>query len=209
MRNLLIIGARGYGREVYNLFLECKSHLNDVECKGFLDDNTCALDGFSGYPPIIDSVERYLPQENDVFICALGDPKWIRHYTDIIEQKGGKFMSLISPDANISKNVKIGDGTIISRWASISCDITIGRHSSIGVFCDLGHGTVIGDCCHIGSFAFTGGGTIVGDGVTFHPRVSVLPHKKIGDQAIIGAGSVVIRSVKADTTVFGVPAKKL
>ena len=79
MRNLYIIGARGFGREIFSLYLACKSSLKDVECKGFLDDKTDALDGFNGYPPIISPVEDYIPKENDVFICALGDPKWVKH----------------------------------------------------------------------------------------------------------------------------------
>lgn len=209
MRNLYIIGARGCGREVYNFFQECKASLGDVECKGFLDDKADALDGFAGYPPIISSVEAYEPSENDVFICALGDPKWIKHYTEIIESKGGKFISLISPGASIGSNTKIGDGCIIPGWTVISCDIEIGNHVYIGVFCDFGHDVKIGNCCHIGAYSFLGGGVEMGNNVTCHPRVNILPHKKIGDNAVLGAGSIVIRNVKSGDTVFGVPAKKI
>jgi acetyltransferase-like isoleucine patch superfamily enzyme len=37
----------------------------------------------------------------------------------------------------------------------------------------------------------------------------VAPHKKIGDGAYIGIGSVVISNIKAGTRVFGNPAKKM
>ena len=87
MKKLLIIGARGAGREYYNCFLECKKNLKNIECIGFLDDKSDALDEFDGYPPIIGTVEEYMPTENDVFICALGDPKWVKYYTEIIEKK--------------------------------------------------------------------------------------------------------------------------
>lgn len=209
MRNLYIIGARGLGREIYNMFETCKSLHDDIKCIGFLDDDTCALNGFEGYPPIISSVENYLPKENDVFICALGEPKWIKHYTSIIESKGGQFISLISPDAYISKNVKIGKGAIISRFAIISCDIAIGDHTYIGVFSDIGHDVLIGDCCHLGAYTFIGGRTKVCNGVTVHPRVNIIPSRRIGENAIIGAGSIVIRNVKDNTTVFGNPAKRI
>ena len=207
MRKLYIIGARGCGREVYNFFNECRSDLPDVECIGFLDDKIDALDGFKGYPPIIGSVEDFNPKENDVFICALGDPKWVLHYTSIIEEKGGNFISLISPKASIGRNTIIGNGCIVPGWTVISNDIKIGNHVNIGVFCDFGHDVVIGNCCHIGAYTFLGGGAEVGDGVTIHPRVSVLPHKKIENNAVLGASSVVIRNVKQGQTVFGVPAK--
>ena len=39
--------------------------------------------------------------------------------------------------------------------------------------------------------------------------VLVAPSKRIGDGATVGIGSVVISNVKAGTTVFGNPAKKM
>ena len=208
-KKLYIIGARGCGREVYNFYLECRQTLGDVECIGFLDDKKDALDGYEGYPPIVSSVEDFTPQDNDIFICALGDPIWVKHYTSIIENKGGKFISLISPHASIGINTEIGAGSIVPGWTVISSDVKLGKHTYVGVFCDIGHDVRMGDCCHVGAYTFMGGGAMLGNCVTCHPRVNILPHKKIGENAVLGAASVVIRNVKANTTVFGVPAKTI
>lgn len=59
MKNLLIIGARGFGREIYNLALESIGYGTEFTIKGFLDDKKEALDGYDGYPSIISSVENY------------------------------------------------------------------------------------------------------------------------------------------------------
>lgn len=209
MKHLYIIGARGCGREVYSLYTQCKDTLDDIECVGFLDDNPDALKGFNGYPPIISSVENYQPGPDDVFICALGEPKWVRHYTQIIEKKGGEFISLIHPKAFIGKNSVIGKGCIISMWSVISADVKIGDHVYVGVFCDLGHDVNVSKCCHIGPYSFLGGGVKLGENVTVHPRVNILPHKKVGDEAILGASCVVIKNVAPNTTVFGIPARKI
>lgn len=209
MKHLYIIGARGCGREVYSLFTQCKDTMGDIECIGFLDDKKDALADFNGYPPIISSVENYQPRKDDVFICALGDPKWIKHYTQIIENKGGEFISLISPQAFIGKNSVIGKGCVIYRWSVISSDVEIGNHVYIGVFCDLGHDVKIGNCCHVGPYSFLGGGVELNEDVTVHPRVNILPHKKVCKGAILGASSVVIKNVPANTTVFGIPARKI
>lgn len=209
MKHLYIIGARGCGRETYGLFKECESLLGDIECSGFLDDNKEGLDDFEGYPPIVSSVEEYIPKVDDVFVCALGDPKWIKHYTSIIEGKGGKFISIISPLASIGQNSIVGDGCIINKYALISSDVKLGNHVYMGVFTDFGHDVVVGDYCHIGAYTFLGGGVHIEDCVTAHPRVNVLPHKKIGEGATLGASSVVIRNVAAGITVFGIPAKKI
>lgn len=209
MKKLYIIGARGCGRETYNLYKECNPILNDIDCVGFLDDKKDTLDGFDGYPPIISSVEEFIPSEDDRFICALGDPKWVKYYTDIITNKGGKFISLISPHAYIGSGTLIGDGCQISRWAMISCDIAIGNHVYIGVGSVLGHDVSVADYSHLGPNTFLGGGVLVGECVTIHPRVNVLPHKKIGNNAVLGAASVIIKSVNPNVSVFGNPAKKI
>lgn len=207
MKHLIIIGARGFGREVYNLFLDCK--LPDIDCKGFLDDKVDALTGYNNYPPIISSVESYMPESDDVFICALGDVSFKEKYASIILKKGGIFMSLIHPSASISINTKIGQGCIIEKNAVVSCDATIGNFVTIMPQAVLGHDIQVGDWSHIGSFSFMGGFSKLGRSVTLHPTVNILPHKKIGDKATVGAGSVVIRPVKEGCTVFGIPAMKI
>jgi acetyltransferase-like isoleucine patch superfamily enzyme len=50
---------------------------------------------------------------------------------------------------------------------------------------------------HIGRGAFLGVGA------------NVIPKKRIGNYAIVGAGAVVIRDVPDNTTVVGVPAQPL
>lgn len=207
MKHLLIIGARGFGREVYNLFLKC--NYPDMECKGFLDDKKDALDGFENYPPIISSVEAYEPQEDDVFVCAMGDTKWKRHYVELIQSKGGTFISLIHPSVEIGLNTKIGNGCIIRTNASISCDIEIGEFVTIMGYAVIGHDAKIGNWSHIGAHCFMGGFSQLGDMVTMHPGSRILPHKKVMNNAVIGAGSVVLSKVKESTTVFGIPAKKI
>ena len=207
MKHLLIIGARGFGREVYNLFLKC--NYQDMECKGFLDDNGNALDSYENYPPIISSVEAYTPQDDDVFICAMGDTKWKRHYVELIQSKGGTFISLIHPSVEIGLNTKIGTGCIIRTNASISCDIEIGEFVTIMGYAVIGHDAKIGKWSHIGAHCFMGGFSQIGEMVTMHPGSRILPHKKVMNSAIIGAGSVVLSKVKEATTVFGIPARRI
>ena len=209
MKNLVIIGARGYGREVYNWTQDCIRAGLDIRIKGFLDDNPNALDNFPNYAPILSSVEDYTPDEKDVFICALGDIQYRRKYVVMIQEKGGIFQTIIHPTASISQNVTIGEGCIIGRFAAISCDIHIGNFVSISAHAVLGHDVRVGNFCHIGALSNLSGGVVLEDFVTLHPKVDIIPHKHIGRSAILGTGSVVLRNVKEGDTVFGNPAKKI
>lgn len=57
MKHLLIIGARGFGREIYNLAINSIGYQEEFDIKGYLDNKLDALCDYKNYPPIIDSVE--------------------------------------------------------------------------------------------------------------------------------------------------------
>lgn len=209
MKNLLIIGARGWGREIYNLLPNCIGYGSEFVVKGFLDDKTDALDGMAGYPPIIDSVEHYLPQKDDVFTCALGDANWKKHYVEIMLLKGGVFINIIHNTAMIGRNTIIGTGCILCNNVSISCDIVIKDFVTFQPYVDIGHDARIGSFCHLGVRSFMGGGSILGDVSTVQTNAIVLPKIRIGDNCTVGAGAVVIKKVKDCETVYGNPARKL
>lgn len=211
MKHLLIIGARGWGREVYHAAKKTREYLEgSYDIKGFLDDDATVLDGIDGsFPSIISSVEAYVPVEDDVFFVALGESQWRRHYSEIIKTKGGHFITIVSPDAVVLPTAVIGEGTIISRWSIVSDNVSIGDHSVVHSFCDIGHDSRIGDFCTVESFCFIGGKSQVGNSSTLHVRSTLIRNKKVGKNCAVGSGSVVMRNVPDDTHVFGNPAQKI
>ncbi len=209
MKQLVIIGARGFGREVYSLAQQAVGYGEDFIVKGFLDDNSDALDGFSNYPKILSSVEDYQIQNTDVFICALGSIKWSAFYANQILNKGGEFINLIDKEATIRQNVKLGVGVLISKGSIISNDVSIGDFTHIMSYCILGHDVQVDKNSRLGDYVFVGGYTKVADQVFIAVRAIILDRLQIGKGATVGAGSVVIRNVKENSTVFGNPAKKI
>lgn len=111
----------------------------------------------------------------------------------------------------------------ISQTARLFTGIEIHPGAKIGkgFFIDHGMGVVIGETTEIGENVtlFQGvtlGGTgkekgkrhpTLGNNVTVAVGAKVLGNIKIGDNAIIGAGSVVIKDVPPDSTVVGIPGK--
>ena len=209
MKNLIIIGARGFGREYHNGLKLRDDYGKDFIIKGFLDDKKDALDGFENYAPILNSVEDYLIEPEDVFVCALGDSFYRREYVNMIKEKGGIFSSIISSKSIIHPNAQIGEGVMISAFCNISSNTVIGDFTTIQPYCNIGHDAVIGDFCSLESYSFMGGFSRIGDNVTLHTRATILPHVKVGDNSLVGPGSVVLRNGKSNITVFGVPAKKI
>lgn len=207
MKQLVIIGARGFGREVFNAACESLGYGTEFTIKGFLDDKKDALDGYEGYPPILGTVEGYKIQVGDVFTCALGDVKFKEYYTNIILERGGEFITLIHHSAYLSKNVKYGTGCIILAGARLQADSSIGNHVTLQPYSVLGHDVTIGDWTIVNAFADCGGYSRIGNRVTLNTTCFVIPKGVVEDGATVGAGSVTMRKVKAGTTVFGIPAK--
>ena len=211
MEHLLIIGARGFGREVYRSFIHTPAYLSkEIDVKGYLDDKSDALAGLEGeWPPIIGSVEDYVIQEDDVFFCALGDAHWRKHYAQIIEAKGGRFINIIHPFSLVSPVAQIGDGCIIGPFTTVSPNVRIGKHVMIQSYVDIGHDAIVSDFASIESYVFLGGGASVGEQTTMHTKSSIIPHKSLGKDCVVGFGSVVMRNVKDGTHVFGNPAIRI
>jgi sugar O-acyltransferase (sialic acid O-acetyltransferase NeuD family) len=209
VKNLIVIGASGMGREIYMFAKLCRGFGSLFTVKGFLDDRPHLLDGYHGYGPILGTVEEYPIQESDVFVCALGDPQARKKYAELIEKRGGRLQTLLHERTAIYATTTVGEGCIVEPDVHISTDVKIGRCTVVFGFTTIGHDALIGDYCHLGSTTFVGGHVVLGECVTLHPGAKIIPHKRIGAGATIGAGSVVLRDVKPGATVFGVPAVPL
>lgn len=209
MKNLIIIGAGGLGRSVCTLFSNQSNYKQMYVVKGFLDDNVDALLGFDGYPPVIGMIDNYDIQEDDVFFCALGDIHDRNESVNKILAHGGKFVSCVSEYALVNPMAKIGQGVFINAFSSIDANVEICDFSYVFTYCSIGHDTSIGEFCQIEPFCAIGGHVVLHDRVTLHPHSTVLPRLKIGNDASVGVGSVVMRNVDDKQVVFGNPAVSL
>ncbi|WP_353674854.1 serine O-acetyltransferase [Synechocystis sp. LKSZ1] len=114
---------------------------------------------------------------------------------------------------------------LIAHFARFFTGIEIhpGAKLGKGVFIDHGMGVVIGETAIVGDYAViyqgvTLGGTgketgkrhpTLGKGVVVGTGAIILGNITIGDQARIGAGSVVLRDVPANCTAVGIPSRNI
>lgn len=209
MKNLIIIGAGGLGREVHNLIPNCNGYGECYVIKGFINDIPDALADKEGYAPIIGTIRDYQPQPDDVFVCAIGDIASRKKCAQMLLDRGAEFITLTHKTAGWDRNTRVGKGCILGIRVGISCDCSIGDFTIFQDECLVGHDTQIGSFCHFHARAFIAGRVQIADEVHVGPYALIHPDKKIARQATIGAGSFVIRNVKPGTTVYGNPAKKL
>ena len=208
MKQLLILGAGGMGKEIYYTARHSIGYGSEFVVKGFLDFPKPDWDT-SIYPPILGIEDDYEIQLDDVFTCSIGDVHLKRKICEKMKARGAQFQTLIFDNVQIRENVKIGDGCIIDSFAHIGSDAIIGENCLIQAFACVAHDCIVGDYSRIDVRALMVGGVKVGNNVTVHTN-AVISHKVVlEDDSTVAAMSFVIKKVKAGTTVMGSPAKRL
>ncbi len=208
MKELVIIGAGGMGRTVFDIARESVGYGEDFLIKGFIDDNVNALDGFESYPPVLSTITDYIPSENDVFTFSIGGEARRKCISDLVD-KGAEFINLIHKSARIGTNVRLGKGNIIGAFTTLGADSSLGDYNMIQSYTVIGHDAVIGNFNRIDTHVTCVGGIKILDEATVHTGAVINHNVTIGNHAKVGACSFVIRSVKDGVTVFGSPAKRM
>lgn len=96
----------------------------------------------------------------------------------------------------------------IPHTVKIGYGLYLGHH-----MCVVINGTaIIGNNCNLSQFTTIGANSgitsaVIGDNVYIGPSCCLVGNVHVGDNATIGAGSVVVKDVDKGTTVAGVPAK--
>lgn len=198
---LAIYCAGGLGREI----IEFARAINRWENIIFVDDVTgekivSGADVFR-----FSQVEQF--RGNLEFVIANGEPAVREFLYNKVKAAGYPFGKLISPCCSILSNTEIGEGCIL-----YDCAISTGVHIGINVLMNgrvlIGHDTIIGAHCVLSALDFLGGYTCVGKRVYIAPGAMIKDRIRIGDDAIISLGAVILRNVRAGSIMIGNPAKK-
>lgn len=206
MKNLIIAGAGGFGREVFAWAMASPECGEAWQIVGFLDDNLSALEDFDYPVEVIDTVEAYEPGPDDVFLCAIGSPQVRFDVCEKLLSRGAEFITLIHPSVVIGGNVTLGQGVIVCPQAVLTVDVTLGDFVIVNCMSSVGHDVNIGAYSTLSGHCDVTGNAQIGEGTLLGSGARILPGKSVGADALVGAGAVVIRSVGDGQKVFGNPA---
>jgi len=208
-RKALIVGAGSYG-EVMLTYLQ-EANYNIV---GFIDDDLKKIGTKVQDIPVLgsfnDFVKRKFFIDFEVAFCSIGNNKIRVNYLSGLQMLGYETPSFIHNSVEITKNTIIGKGCCIFPNCTIMPYTNIEDYTMISVGTSISHhtiikqGTLLSLGVVIGAYVTIGEQTVVGVGASVKSGPL-----KIGNNALIGAGAVVVKNVPANSVIVGNPGRIL
>ena len=210
MKEIVIIGAGNFGREVAWLIEDINKSRPSYIVLGYLDDTPEkqgeTINGYKVLGPVA-VLPELVKNHNACAVIAIQNSEARERICGNLSHFNN-WETLIHPSVNRSDTSKIGQGSIICAGVNISVNTIIGNQCIVNI------GSVIENDCTIENYVSIMCKSVVGSNshLMNHAYIgsnsSVVNGKKVGINAQVGPGSVVIGDIPDNTTVIGVPAKR-
>lgn len=201
MEKVVILGASGHARSVADIIIQN----SEYEIIGLVANSNES--GFWGIPVIGDDscLEILHKQGVNFAFVAIGQNKIRKMLSSKLIKMGYHLINAISKDAIISPHAKLGCGVAVMPGAILNAEANIGDGCIINTNASIDHDDIVGAYTHIAPGCAISGSTRIGEGCFLGTGTRVIDSIIIEDNVTVGAGSVVIRNIKKDSKVVGVP----
>lgn len=143
------------------------------------------------------------------FAISVGDNYIRTEIANKIRKRCGTLPQLIHPTVIVSKRATVADNVVVHANSVIQAGTSIGFDSVISYNVSLTHTSQIGRSCYLAAGSNVGAYVNVEDNVFIGQGATIISGKveRIGKNSIVGAGSLVTKSVPSNVIVAGSPAR--
>ena len=210
MKDLVIIGAGDFGREIANVVERINNVRSEWNLMGFVDDSTeiqgKVIDGYK----VIGTSEWLNVSDKEIYaICSLGVASTRKKVITKFTNEKIKWATLIDPDAKLYKDSEAGKGSIICGGSILAINAKVHDHVIVNLNCTLGHDDIIGDYNVVNPGVNVSGKVTTGECVDLGTGSKVIQGLSVGKNTTIGAGAVVIKDLPENCVAVGAPAKPI
>ncbi|MBI2102863.1 acetyltransferase [Candidatus Woesearchaeota archaeon] len=208
-KKIVIVGAGGQGKNI-SLLIE---QIGGWDILGYVDDNP-QLKGsmVRGYLVLGSFQDVFNSLNNVAVVFAIGKSEIVKEKVSLLKsmRKDLSFPNIIHPTVSFSaKDVAIGEGNVINANVVLTTGIALGSFNYFNRCSSVSHDVSIGSFCFIHAGVHLSGNCVIGDNVWLGVNSTLIEGLKIGSDATVGAGAVVLNDVRARAIVVGNPAKIL
>lgn len=207
MKDIVILGSGGFGREVHWLIEEINKDNLQWNFLGYIDDGHPIGELVNGYPVL--GTTEWLANKNLNVVCAVGDPDTKKMIIEKLSKSKNTYPTLIHPNVKFSSSVEFGEGSIICAGNILTVNIKIGKHVIINLDCTIGHDAMIEDYSTILPSVNVSGNVHISECVSVGTGTQIIQGVHIGEHTIIGAGSVVTKEIESYVVAVGIPARPI
>jgi sugar O-acyltransferase (sialic acid O-acetyltransferase NeuD family) len=147
----------------------------------------------------------------DAGLITIGD-NWSRSivYNAIINQMPSfEFINAIHPSVIIGKNVELGFGIVMMAGVIVNPLSKIGNFTFFATGCQIEHDCIIQDYASVSAGSIMGGYVNIGKYSAITLGVTILDRLKIGENSVIGSGSLVLKDIPNNVLAHGNPINKV
>jgi sugar O-acyltransferase (sialic acid O-acetyltransferase NeuD family) len=157
---------------------------------------------------LINIVDEY---KIDAGLITIGD-NWSRSivYNAIINQMPSfEFINAIHPSVIIGKNVELGFGIVMMAGVIVNPLSKIGNFTFFATGCQIEHDCIIQDYASVSAGSIMGGYVNIGKYSAITLGVTILDRLNIGENSVIGSGSLVLKDIPDNVLAYGNPINKV
>lgn len=210
MRDLVIIGCGGFGREVADVLDAVNAVTPTWHLLGYLDDDPAEsdVDLVQGADQqVLGGVEHLLDHPGPSYVIGVGSGAARRSIDRRLSDAGADAATLVHPAASVGGQCRLGAGSIVCAGARITTNVSLGRHVHVNLGSTVGHDTTLADYVTINPLVAVSGHVSVGEGAMLGTHSAVLQGLSVGARSTVGAAACVVRDVADDVVVKGIPAR--
>ncbi len=205
MKSLIILGTGVHAGEMAHIVERINRQELAWKLLGHIAPKVTEQKAFAGYPVLgcADKIEEILAAYPDAMLVS--DNEFPKSVSVPME----RLATLIDPDSFVHPSARIGKGCVFYPGAFMGLNAVIGDRVFALSGATINHDDVIEDDVVFASRVTLAGFVHVEQAVYLGQNCSIRQFLRIGTNATVGMGSVVVKDVKPNTVMAGNPAKVL
>ena len=204
VKKVVLLAAKNHSKFIVDI-----CHDAAIGVHGFLDDTFDQGHKVMGYPVLggFSLIEDSNFRNEFEFFVAMGTPKDRLHWGRRLLELGASVANIIHPTAAVSRDARMGVGTLINSFVTMHVDAELGDFVCVDNHSTVAHHVILSDGVNFSPGVRAMGSVECGETAFIGAGAILVPRVTVGARTVVGAGAVVTKDIPDDVTVVGNPAK--